>query len=124
MISDCSCLCRRCDPVAGEADLAQRVHDAEDRLAGVLPAGHGLLAELVPRRIGRCRGGLRLTRVGEREALAAAAGDASLSNRTWVLLTEAVEGGWGLGGHANTNAELVDAARAQIAKLQGAKLGA
>ena len=51
------------------------------------------------------------------DLIAAAAGDASLSNRTWVLLTEAVEGGWGLSGHANTNAELVDAARAQIAKL-------
>jgi len=55
------------------------------------------------------------------DLIAAAAGDASLSNRTWVLLTEAVEGGWGLSGHANTNAELVDSARAQIAELQGAK---
>ena len=55
------------------------------------------------------------------DLIAAAAGDASLSNRTWVLLTEAVEGGWGLSGHANTNAELVDAARAQIAELQSAK---
>jgi phenylpyruvate tautomerase PptA (4-oxalocrotonate tautomerase family) len=52
------------------------------------------------------------------DLVAAAAGDASLSNRTWVLLTEAVEGGWGLAGHANTNAELVDAARAQIAELR------
>jgi len=34
-----------------------------------------------------------------------------------VLLTEAVDGGWGLGGHANTNAELIVAARAQIAQL-------
>jgi hypothetical protein len=34
-----------------------------------------------------------------------------------VLLTEAPEGGWGLGGHADTNAELVSAARAQIAEL-------
>jgi hypothetical protein len=34
-----------------------------------------------------------------------------------VLLTAAPEGGWGLGGHANTNAELVSAARAQIAEL-------
>jgi phenylpyruvate tautomerase PptA (4-oxalocrotonate tautomerase family) len=54
------------------------------------------------------------------DLVAAAAGDASLSNRTWVLLTEAVEGGWGLAGHANTNAELVEAARAQIADLQRA----
>ena len=51
------------------------------------------------------------------DLIAAAAGDASLSNRTWVLLTEAVEGGWGLSGHANTNAELITAARAQIAEL-------
>ena len=34
--------------------------------------------------------------------VASAAGDASLTNRTWVLLTEAIEGGWGLAGHANT----------------------
>jgi len=54
------------------------------------------------------------------DLVAAAAGDASLTNRTWVLLTEAVEGGWGLAGHANTNAELVEAARAQIAELQSA----
>jgi phenylpyruvate tautomerase PptA (4-oxalocrotonate tautomerase family) len=54
------------------------------------------------------------------DLVAAAAGDASLSNRTWVLLTEAVEGGWGLEGHANTNAELVAGARAQIADLQRA----
>lgn len=50
-----------------------------------------------------------------------AAGDPSLKVRTWVLLTEAVEGGWGLAGHANTNAELIAAARAQIAELQKAK---
>src|SRR5207245_2837663 len=54
------------------------------------------------------------------DLVAAAAGDASLADRTWVLLTEAVEGGWGLAGHANTNAELVGAARAQIAELQRA----
>jgi phenylpyruvate tautomerase PptA (4-oxalocrotonate tautomerase family) len=52
------------------------------------------------------------------DLVAAAAGDASLSDRTWVLLTEAVDGGWGLAGHANTNAELIVAARAQIAELQ------
>ena len=44
-----------------------------------------------------------------------------LTDRTWVLLTEAPDGGWGLAGHANTNAELVAAARAQIAELQKAK---
>lgn len=55
------------------------------------------------------------------DMVAAAAGDPSLTGRTWVLLTEAVEGGWGLAGRASTNAELVDAARAQIAELQRAK---
>jgi phenylpyruvate tautomerase PptA (4-oxalocrotonate tautomerase family) len=49
--------------------------------------------------------------------VAAAAGDPTLADRTWVLLTEAPEGGWGLWGHAHTNAELVGAARAQLAEL-------
>jgi len=51
------------------------------------------------------------------EIIAAAAGDPTLADRTWVLLTEAPEGGWGLWGHAHTNAELVAAARAQLAEL-------
>jgi len=50
--------------------------------------------------------------------IASAAGDPSLKERTWVLLTEAPDGGWGLAGHANTNDELVALARAQIAKLK------
>jgi phenylpyruvate tautomerase PptA (4-oxalocrotonate tautomerase family) len=54
----------------------------------------------------------RLTQI-----VAAAADDPTLASRTWVLLTEAIDGGWGLAGHANTNAELIDAARAQIAQL-------
>ncbi len=53
--------------------------------------------------------------------VAAAAGDEGLARRTWVLLTEATEGGWGLWGHAHTNAELIDAARAQIAELSKAQ---
>jgi phenylpyruvate tautomerase PptA (4-oxalocrotonate tautomerase family) len=52
------------------------------------------------------------------DLVAKAAGDPSLSKRTWVLLTEAVDGGWGLWGHAHTNAELVQAARDQIAQLK------
>ena len=55
------------------------------------------------------------------DLVAEASGDPSAAQRTWVLLTEAVEGGWGLWGHANTNAELVDAARAQIAELAAPK---
>ncbi len=47
-----------------------------------------------------------------------AASDETLKDRTWVLLTEAEEGGWGLWGHAHTNVELVTAARDEIAKLK------
>jgi phenylpyruvate tautomerase PptA (4-oxalocrotonate tautomerase family) len=53
------------------------------------------------------------------DLIAQAAADPGLAQRTWVLLTEAVPGGWGLAGHANTNDELVIAARAQIAELSG-----
>jgi len=53
------------------------------------------------------------------EIVVDAAGDPTLAERTWVLLTEAPEGGWGLWGRANTNAELVAAARDQIAQLSG-----
>jgi phenylpyruvate tautomerase PptA (4-oxalocrotonate tautomerase family) len=47
--------------------------------------------------------------------VAEAAGDSSIAARTWVLLTEAVEGGWGIGGHANTNEDIIALARAEIA---------
>jgi phenylpyruvate tautomerase PptA (4-oxalocrotonate tautomerase family) len=50
--------------------------------------------------------------------IADAAADPSLADRTWVMLTEAVAGGWGLKGHAHTNDELVAAARAEIASRQ------
>jgi phenylpyruvate tautomerase PptA (4-oxalocrotonate tautomerase family) len=52
------------------------------------------------------------------DIIAAAAADPALVDRTWVLITEAPDGGWGLGGHAHTNAELIAAARAQIADLR------
>jgi phenylpyruvate tautomerase PptA (4-oxalocrotonate tautomerase family) len=55
------------------------------------------------------------------DLIAEAAGDPTLTERTWVLLSEAPDGGWGLAGHANTNAELVSAARAQIAELSAAR---
>ena len=51
--------------------------------------------------------------------IAEASGDERLKERTWVLITEAVPGGWGLSSHANTNEELVAAARAEIARLSG-----
>lgn len=51
-----------------------------------------------------------------RDAVTDAATDPGLAARVWVLLTEAVEGGWGLWGHAHTNKELAAAARAEIAR--------
>jgi phenylpyruvate tautomerase PptA (4-oxalocrotonate tautomerase family) len=52
------------------------------------------------------------------QLVATAAGDDKLRERTWVLLTEAVDGGWGLWGHAHTNSELVQAARNEIGRLK------
>ena len=49
------------------------------------------------------------------EIVAAAGGDPSLAERTWVLLTESPDGGWGVAGHANTGADLAQAARAELA---------
>src|SRR4029077_12349971 len=48
------------------------------------------------------------------EIVATAAGDPSLGERTWVLLTESPEGGWGIGGYANTNADIAASARAAL----------
>src|SRR5260221_3802463 len=44
------------------------------------------------------------------EIVAAAAGDPALAERTWVLLTESPEGGWGIAGHANTQADITASA--------------
>lgn len=52
------------------------------------------------------------------DLVATAAGDEGLKERTWVLLTEAVAGGWGLWGHAHSNDEIVAAAKDQITKLR------
>ena len=48
------------------------------------------------------------------QIVAATAGDAALTERTWVLLTESPEGGWGVAGHANTGEDLAQAAREEI----------
>ena len=48
------------------------------------------------------------------EIVAAAAGDPSYAERTWVLITESPEGGWGIAGHANTNTDIATAARAAL----------
>ncbi len=51
------------------------------------------------------------------QLVARAAGDPTLADRTWVLITESPDGGWGIAGHANTGADIATAARAQLAKL-------
>ncbi|WP_434386652.1 tautomerase family protein [Melittangium boletus] len=48
------------------------------------------------------------------DIIAAAAGDPSLVQRTWVLIHEAPDGGWGIDGHAYTNAEIAEAARREL----------
>jgi len=48
------------------------------------------------------------------DIVAAASEDSSLPERTWVLLTESPEGGWGIAGHANTNADIAALARAAL----------
>ncbi|MCW2963117.1 MAG: hypothetical protein JWO17_369 [Actinomycetia bacterium] len=52
--------------------------------------------------------------VKELTEIVAAAGDPTLIDRTWVLITESPEGGWGINGHANTGADIVAAARAAL----------
>jgi phenylpyruvate tautomerase PptA (4-oxalocrotonate tautomerase family) len=49
--------------------------------------------------------------------VAAAAGDPTLTERTWVLIYESPDGGWGLAGHASTGADIAAAARAQLAEI-------
>jgi len=50
------------------------------------------------------------------ELIAGAPGNPPPPERIWVLLSEATDGGWGLWGHAHTNAELVAAARRELAQ--------
>jgi phenylpyruvate tautomerase PptA (4-oxalocrotonate tautomerase family) len=45
------------------------------------------------------------------EIVAAAAGRPTLPERTWVLIVESPDGGWGIAGHANTNADIAQLAR-------------
>ncbi len=63
----------------------------------------------------------QLAAVEQLTAVVAAASGREDVERIWVLLTEASEGGWGLSGHANTNADLVQLARAQLEQLAAAR---
>jgi phenylpyruvate tautomerase PptA (4-oxalocrotonate tautomerase family) len=51
------------------------------------------------------------------DIVSAAAGDPALAERTWVLITESPEGGWGISGHANTGSDIAQAARNELAAL-------
>ena len=50
--------------------------------------------------------------------VAAAAGVSSLADRTWVLLTEAPDGAWGLHRQPTPTKARIQAARAELASLQ------
>ena len=50
------------------------------------------------------------------DIVAAQAGDPTLTGRTWVLITESPDGGWGINGHASTGADIADAARRELAQ--------
>jgi phenylpyruvate tautomerase PptA (4-oxalocrotonate tautomerase family) len=49
------------------------------------------------------------------DIVSAAAGDPTQAERTWVLISESPEGGWGINGHANTSEDIVQAARDELA---------
>ncbi|MFZ0180967.1 MAG: 4-oxalocrotonate tautomerase [Candidatus Dormiibacterota bacterium] len=49
------------------------------------------------------------------DIVATAADDPTLVARTWVLITESPEGGWGIAGHANTGADIAALARKELA---------
>jgi phenylpyruvate tautomerase PptA (4-oxalocrotonate tautomerase family) len=48
------------------------------------------------------------------DIVAEGAGDPGLVDRTWVLITESPDGGWGINGHANTGQDILLAARAAL----------
>lgn len=50
------------------------------------------------------------------EIVVAASGDRSYAERTWCLIAETPDGGWGLDGHAHTNEEIAAAARRELSK--------
>ena len=50
------------------------------------------------------------------DIVVSASGDPSLANRTWVLIHESPDGGWGIDGHAYTNADIAEAARRELSR--------
>jgi phenylpyruvate tautomerase PptA (4-oxalocrotonate tautomerase family) len=54
---------------------------------------------------------------GLTEVITGAAGNPPPSERIWVLLTEAPDGGWGLWGRAYTNVDLFAEVRSRLARI-------
>jgi phenylpyruvate tautomerase PptA (4-oxalocrotonate tautomerase family) len=52
------------------------------------------------------------------EVVAVAAADPTMSERTWVLIVESPDGGWGIAGQANTNVDLAQLARRALTGQQ------
>ena len=64
------------------------------------------------------RDGQRQITIEATEIIAKAAGDPSLAGLTWVILTEAAEGGWGIAGTAFGIEEFTALAR-KAAEVKG-----
>lgn len=62
------------------------------------------------------RGGQRQITKEATELIAATAGDPTLAQRTWVILSEAAEGGWGIGGTAFGREEFAELGRKAAAQ--------
>src|SRR6195952_1513204 len=54
------------------------------------------------------------------DIVAAAAGDPTLVDRTWVLIHESPNGGWGIAGKASTSDDIIAGARAELAAIAAA----
>jgi phenylpyruvate tautomerase PptA (4-oxalocrotonate tautomerase family) len=103
-------------------NTAAFIHDLPDGAISNVEGDSGYVRVQVLTNAGALDRDKQLAVVGQfTELVAKASGGALLPDRIWVLLTEAVDGGWGLWGRAHTNAELVQAARAQIAELASEK---
>lgn len=105
-------------PIAFFADnTAAFIHELEPEAFSTAAGGSNSVRVHVTTNAGALDREQQLGLVKDISALIAeAAGDASLARRTWVALTEAVPGGWGIGGHAYTNEEIVQTARKLLGK--------
>lgn len=52
------------------------------------------------------------------EIVASAAERPDIAGRTWVIIVESPDGGWGIAGHANTGFDIAQAARDELARVQ------